>query len=136
MCSRKWMLTVNPQPPFCVFHAYPLADQSYHIQAGALNNHEQLTTSALAWMLINIPGSIVLYVDTHKQKQPCVRSHNQAYGKHTYTQDHTLAQTCAHTSCLWLLPACLPCTPTVCLAPGLRSGATHKLCALPGFYTL
>lgn len=69
----------------------------------------------------------------------CALYSNRTYGKHTHlTHIHTslLIRTSTHTFCLRLLPAFTLCMPTVCLAPGLRSGATHKLCALTGFYTL
>lgn len=123
----------------CVFHTYPLMEQSYHTQTGALNC-KQMTTSAFG---INahkcMYGSIWVPAHTNKSNHVCAATRSNMLITHilnTHTHTCTSTQAHIHTACLLLLPAFSLCMPTVCLAPGLRSGATHKLCALSGFYTL
>lgn len=137
VCFRKWTLTVNPRPLFCVLHVYPLTDQSCHTQAGTLNRKQTNNYKCFGSDADKYTWKHCMWTHTAKSSHVCTRTVSHMESSHIHTHaDHTFTQACTHTSCVWLLPAFSPCMPTVCLASGLRSGATHKLCALPGFYTL
>lgn len=113
----------NPKTFLFLFHH--LANQPYCSQTD-IRNWKQTNKYKCVWHFCWYMEAVVCLQDL------CGHSHIIRHSKSTHT--HTLKL--SHLSYLWVLPAFSLCMPTVCLASGLRSGATHMLCSLPSCCTL
>lgn len=77
-------LVWNPQLLVCVFHTYPLTEQSCYTQTGTLN-YKQITTSAFG---NNAYKSIWLLKHTSKSSLVCAVTHSYILNTHTGTHRH------------------------------------------------